>query len=185
MRITKKLLAARAAFKNRVSNFVKAIGAVECDGTYRFKVDTPIGLMQISLWDSAIMCRFDDVEQATPYTRRHTSQSCNPYSGKWNWHFDDNADTLNSQCERGFVRYVTKLMSERLPHDLSKMTPVQHELCVAHLERLPERELRRRQDLTTKQIGMAFDQRNEAMLASLHVRNEHLRLAVDRKEFSS
>jgi len=183
-RITKKLLAARAAFKARVSNFLKSVGADETERLYEWKLATPIGELNVSLWDNAIMCRFIEVEKAITFTRRFTSQSCNPYSGKWNWHFDDDADTLNGNCEAQFVRYVKLLMSlETLPDDLTTLTSDQTEKCVARLAKFPLAELRRRQDLANRQIELAFTPCNEAALANLHVRVEHLRMAVDRQTF--
>ena len=183
-RITKKLLAARAAFKTRVSDFLKAVGADESDGSYEWKLDTPIGELSVSLWDNAIMCRFADVEQGTAFTRQFSAQSSNPYSGKWNWHFEDAADTLNGNCEAQFVRYVKLLLSlGTLPEDLTTMTPDQTETCVARLAKFPLAELRRRQDLANRQIELAFMPSHEAALANLHVRVEHLRMAVDRQAF--
>ena len=184
-RITKKLLAARAAFKQRVSDFLTKLGASESDGLSRWKLDTPLGELDISIWDSAIMCRFTDVERGSNFTRQFTSQSSNPFSGKWNWHFTDDPDTLNGNCEAQFVRYVTLLMSLNcLPSDLTTLTPDQTEQCVARLSKFPLAELRRRQSSTDRQIELAFDQRNEASLANLRVRAEHLWLAVERKSFS-
>lgn len=183
MRITKKLKAARAAFKQRVASFLQELGAVEHDGLYEFKLLTPIGEMGISLWDSAIMCRFWDVEQAKEFTRRFTSQACNPYSGKWNWHFDDDANTLNGDCEASFRFYMERVMGHGLPDDLTTLTPGQHDYCVCRLEVLPLADLRRRQDLTAQQIEAAHEQRNDKALANLRVREEHLRLAVNRKDF--
>lgn len=184
-RITKKLIAARSNFQNRVSNFIRAIGGVEHDGLYRFKLDTPIGEMGISVWDLAIMCRFWNVVKASEFTRRHTSQSCNPHSGKWNWHFSDDATTLNANCEAEWVRYMTKLMSlGHLPEDLTQMTTEQTQQVVEQLSRLPLRELRRRQDLTQQQSALAFELRNDDVLRNLQVRAEHLRMAVDRKCFA-
>ena len=55
-RITKKLLAARAAFKARVSGFLKSVGASQSDGSYEWKLTTPIGDLSVGVWDSAIMC---------------------------------------------------------------------------------------------------------------------------------
>ena len=181
-RTTKKLLAARVAFKQRVTEFLKAVGAAENDGLYEWRLNTPVGELDISLWDNAIMCRFADVERATEFTRQFTSQSCNPFSGKWNWHFDDCADTLHDNCEAQFVRYVTVLMSlGTLPADLTTLTTDQIEHCMARLSKHPLAELRHRQDLTNRQIELAFNQRNDVALANLHVRAEHLRLAVERK----
>ena len=183
-RITKKLLAARAAFKTRVCDFLKTVGASSNDGTYEWKLNTPIGELGVSLWDAAIMCRFADVEQGKAFTRQFAAQSSNPYSGKWNWHFEDDADTLNGNCEAQFVKYVKLLMSlETLPEDLTKLSSDQTEKCVSRLAKFPLAELRRRQALANRQIELAFIPRNDAALANLHVRAEHLRLAVDRQEF--
>lgn len=158
------------------------MGASPSDGVYEWKLNTPIGELSVGLWDNAIVCRFAEVEKATAFTRQLTAQPCNPYSGKWNWHFEDDADTLNGDCEAQFVRYVTLLMSlGALPADLTTLTPDQTEHCVARLSRFPLAELRRRQDLTHRQIELAFNQRNDAALTSLQVRAEHLRLAVDRQ----
>jgi hypothetical protein len=183
-RITKKLLAARAAFRKRVCDFLKGAGAIPSDQFYELKLATPYGDLDISIWDAAIMCRFAEVEKGTDFTRKFTAQSCNPYSGKWNWHFDDDADELNGDCEAQFVRYVTLLLSlGRFPADLTKLTPEQTEHSVARLSKLPLAELRRRQDLTNRLIELAFARRNDVALSNLHVRAEHLRLAVDRQAF--
>lgn len=183
-RITKKLLAARAAFKTRVWDFLKGMGAFQNDGTYEWKFATPIGDLSVSLWDAAIMCRFADVERGKAFTRQFAAQSSNPFSGKWNWHFEDDADTLNGNCEAQFVRYVKLLMSlGTLPEDLTTLTPDQTEKCVARLAKFPLAELRRRQALANRQIELAFTPNNDAALANLHVRVEYLRMAVDRQAF--
>lgn len=183
-RITKKLLAARAAFNTRVCDFLKGMGASQDDGAYEWKLATPIGDLNVSLWDSAIMCRFADVERGKAFTSQFAGLSSNPYSGKWNWHFEDDAETLNGNCEAQFVRYVKLLMSlDTLPQDLTTLTPDQTEKCVARLSKFPLAELRRRQDLANRQIVLAFVPSHDAALANLHVRVEHLRMAVDRQAF--
>lgn len=185
-RIMKKLLVARAAFRQRVCGFLRSVGASPSDGAYDWKLNTPIGELGVSVWDNAIVCRYAEVEKGTEFTCKLTAQPCNPYSGKWNWHFEDDAEVLNGDCEAQFVRYVTLLMSlGALPADLSALTPDQTEHCVARLSRFPLAELRRRQDLTNRQIELAFQQRNAVAIANLHVRADHLRLAVDRKTFGS
>ena len=70
-----------------------------------------------------------------------------------------------------------------LPSDLTTLTPEQTEQSVAHLSKLPLAELRRRQALANCQIELAFVPSNDAALANLHVRVEHLRMAVDRQAF--
>src|SRR5690242_9636517 len=118
-RITKNLLAARAVFKQRVCGFLRTVGASPCDGAYDWKINTPIGELGVSVWDNAIVCRFAEVEKGTEFTRKLTAQPCNPYSGKWNWHFNDDANTLYGNCESQFVRYVTLLMTlGQFPADL-------------------------------------------------------------------
>ena len=94
MRVSKKLEAARAAFRRRVIDEIKGQGAVETNGLYGYTLPTPIGELGISVWDSAIICRFFDVPKAVAFTSRHTSQSCNPHSGKWNWHWSKDDDPV-------------------------------------------------------------------------------------------
>lgn len=183
-RITKKLLAARTAFKQRVCGFLKSVEASSSDGVYEWILDTPIGELGVGLWDNAIVCRFTEVEKGTEFTRKLTAQSCNPYSGKWNWHFEDDADTLNGNCEAQFVRYVTLLMSiDTFPSDLTTLTREQSAHSISRLSKFSLAELRRRQDLTNRQIELAAKQHNDAALANLQVRAEHLRLAVEREAF--
>lgn len=59
-----------------------------------------------------------------------------------------------------------------LPHDLTKLTAELVEWCVAYHVALPLAEIRRRQDLTDRQIGMAWQQRNDFALNNLRVREE-------------
>lgn len=185
MRVTKKFRTAHAAFKNRVIDELKTRGAVEHDGLYDFKLETPIGDIGISVWESAIMCRLWSVEAGRRFTEQHCpSRTCNRYSGKWNHHYTDDATTLNAVPEVEFFFYLDKLLIDALRQDLSSLSLPQHESCVAHLGRLPLHELRRRQDLNTKQIETAHRQLNESALSNLHIRDEHLRAAVERKEFA-
>lgn len=183
-RPTKLLIRARANFRERVISLLKALGGIEDNRFYQFTLNTPIGEMGLSVWDTAIMCRFEDVEKATEFTNRHTSQGCNPFSGKWNWHFDDDAKVLNGQPESQFVRYMAKLMSaESWPKDLTQLTTEQTEQAVEQLSKLPLRDLRRRQELTKKQMALAFEMRHDESLRNFQVRFEHLRMAVDRQCF--
>ena len=46
-------------------------------------------------------------------------------------------------------------MRTGLPHDLTKLTAEQVEWCVAHHAAMPLAEIRRRQELTDQQIGVA------------------------------
>lgn len=69
---------------------------------------------------------------------------------------------------------------QSLPRDLTAMTPAQVQWCVAYHAAMPLAEIRRRQELTDLQIGMAWRQRNDFALANLRVREEILRRAAER-----
>ena len=70
---------------------------------------------------------------------------------------------------------------QSLPRDLTKLTLAQVEWCVAYHAAMPLSEIRRRQELTDQQIGLAWRPRNDFALANLRVREEILRRAADRK----
>ena len=59
--ITKRLARAHAAFKQAVTAYIVSKGARRVDQFYDFEIDTPAGLLGISVWDDAIMTRFSDV----------------------------------------------------------------------------------------------------------------------------
>jgi hypothetical protein len=71
-------------------------------------------------------------------------------------------------------------MRQGLPRDLTLLTLAQVEWCVAYHAAMPLTEIRRRQDLAERQIGLAWQQRNEFALANLRVREEILRRAAER-----
>lgn len=49
-----------------------------------YSLETRLGKLGISIWDTSIMCRFDDVARAEAGIG--VSGHCmNPHSGKWNW----------------------------------------------------------------------------------------------------
>jgi hypothetical protein len=110
-RTTKRLTTARTAFQSRVIDFIVKLGAIKSDRLYDFTIATPAGEVGISVWESAIMCRFSNVDAGTEFsTINGCGHTSNPYSGKWNWHYPDDADTLNAVCERDFIRYFERLM---------------------------------------------------------------------------
>ena len=61
------------------------------------------------------------------------------------------------------------------------LSAAQFDWCVAYHAALPLAEIRRRQELTDRQIGMAWQQRNDFALNNLRVREEILRRAAERK----
>lgn len=68
-----------------------------------------------------------------------------------------------------------------LPRDLTLLSLEQTEFCVAFYAAKPLGDIRRRQELTDRQIGWAVEQRNDFALGNLRVREELLRLAAERK----
>ena len=73
---------------------------------------------------------------------------------------------------------------QSLPHDLTKLTLAQLEWCVVYHRAMPLSEIRRRQELTDQQIGLAWRQRNDFALANL-VRRTKPRPAGGRAERQS
>jgi hypothetical protein len=65
-----------------------------------------------------------------------------------------------------------------LPQDLSKMTRSQSAQVVDYLKELPLKELRKRQELVEKQLGMA---KTSKAVSNLHIMDHHLWTAVYQK----
>jgi len=104
--VTKKLLKAQAFFQHNVQEFLESVGATNNnDG---FILHTPIGLLNIHIYENWIACRFDDVCAATVFTKGVS----NPFSGKWNWLYHDNEITLNNGLAIGdFVHAIERLLA--------------------------------------------------------------------------
>jgi hypothetical protein len=86
---SKRQLKAEQRFDEAVTDFV--LSQCERPGTfYEYELDTPAGLLHISVHEGWVATRFDDVALGTKFTES-CGRSCNPYSGKWNFHY---ADTL-------------------------------------------------------------------------------------------
>ena len=68
---------------------------------YDWEIETIAGAMRVTPYDTWVACRFDDVDAAKQRVRFGT---LNPWSGKWNWHFDrpgaNDAGFFNEQIER-------------------------------------------------------------------------------------
>ena len=52
---------------------------------YDLELDTVAGTLRVTPYQNWIACRFDDVEAAK---QRVGFGALNPWSGKWNWHFE-------------------------------------------------------------------------------------------------
>lgn len=111
---SKQLAKAYSAFRQAVTEYIIGLGAVK-GSFYDYELTTPAGLLHLSVWDTTLMTRFDDVDRAKHLTAS-CSQSCNPYSGKWNFHFSNDPDSLRPDAVLSHLRhYLDALMSWREP----------------------------------------------------------------------
>ena len=92
MRITKKLMKARTFFRRNVCEYLESVGAVAkpCDFAREYLLETPVGRLTITVFDNWIACCFADPKAAAARV------PSNPYSGKWNFHYADDAGVLNN-----------------------------------------------------------------------------------------
>lgn len=110
---SKKLLKAQEFFRRSMKEFIESKGAIPTpDGFYDHALVTPIGCLRITVYENWIACRFDNVTAATVFTTRHCGGiACNPYSGKWNFHYHDDANTLSDLLlTRSFVACLERLL---------------------------------------------------------------------------
>ncbi len=84
---SKRQLKAEERFNEAVTEFFTGLGA-RPGSFYDHELDTPAGLLHVSVYENWVATRFDDVAQGRAF-----SESCgrpsNPFSGKWNHHFPD------------------------------------------------------------------------------------------------
>lgn len=91
-------------FAAAVTQAIKELGARE-GGAYGLQLDTRAGLLELSPYEDWVACRFEDVARAN--VEIHHGQ-LNPYSGKWNWHFDN----LDAADVEHFKRQVSSIVEE-------------------------------------------------------------------------
>ena len=93
--VPKRLAKAQERFKAGLTEFIVSKGTRPSD-FYDHEIDTPAGLLRISIHDNWIATRFDDVAEG----RRFSSSigvGCNPFSGKWNFHYSDDVTSLDPE----------------------------------------------------------------------------------------
>jgi hypothetical protein len=96
--------AIRVSVNKKIIDTFLALGAKKDDDDY-YKVNTQVGELRFTIHDDSIYAgiyaRFDDVAAAKTKVYYGPSSRLNPYSGKWNWHFDwDQAEMVLQQFER-------------------------------------------------------------------------------------
>ena len=86
-RKSRRQLKSERRFVEAVTEFFTTLGA-RPGSFYDFELSTPAGLLHLSVHGTWVATRFDDVAEGRAFTESCGS-SCNPYSGKWNFHFPD------------------------------------------------------------------------------------------------
>lgn len=81
-------------FNNKVGKIVLALGGIP-DTFYKWVIETKAGKLYISVHEAeasklfSIFCRFDDAKLANEILPENCKGNLNNYSGKWNFHFQD------------------------------------------------------------------------------------------------
>lgn len=116
---------AARAFTDACLEAFRQLGAKPCEPFYindnRHAIETKAGTLRMSPCPmmsgghgGQIFCRFDDVERAKLLLPRDSSISgLNPYSGKWNQYYFDEADS--ARIVEDFVRRVRPLLPSAAP----------------------------------------------------------------------
>lgn len=107
---TKRQHKAGQQFHEAVTGFVVDLGA-RPGSFYDYALDTPGGLLHVSVHDGWVVTRFEDVDQGTRFSES-CGRSSNPYSGKWNFHY---ADTVSVKVVLADLRYWFGLLIEWEP----------------------------------------------------------------------
>ena len=84
---SKRLLKAEERFKAAVTTYIVSLGAHPVK-FYDYEIGTPAGVLHVSICDDWVATRFDNPARGTEFTKT-CGHACNPYSGKWNFHFGD------------------------------------------------------------------------------------------------
>ena len=75
----------RFDFESACLAMLQSLGATQGNACYPWQLHTVAGVLRLRVMEDWLACRFDDVERAKSVVG---PGRLNPYSGKWNWHFD-------------------------------------------------------------------------------------------------
>jgi len=109
---SKRQLKAERRFVEVVTEFFTTLGA-RPGSFYDHALGTPAGLLHVSIHGNWIATRFDDVAQGRVFSES-CGRPCNPYSGKWNFHFPDSLHPDAAIADLWYWFY--RLMSWRPSH---------------------------------------------------------------------
>jgi len=101
---------AHERFKATVTDFILGLGA-RPGRFYDHELNTPAGLLHLTVHRDWLACRFDDVLEGAGFTAS-CHRPCNPYSGKWNFHFHDDPQSLQPESVLPLLKhYFERLMT--------------------------------------------------------------------------
>jgi len=88
--VTRRIKFDDDGFRFTVTDFLLSLGARP--GTfYRYELDTPAGLLHLSVHERWLATRFENVAMGTQFSES-CGRPCNPFSGKWNVCYDESDD---------------------------------------------------------------------------------------------
>jgi len=134
---SKRLVAAQLRFQQRVVDALQSLGAVRTHERYlQYRLTTPAGLLNISIYENWIATCFDNVLLGANFSNAY-GKPCNPYSGKWNWHYNDAAKTLVSpHIIDDFLAAITALQAYTPPTEI-QWRPSRWEMPAVHQQETP------------------------------------------------
>lgn len=96
-------------FTPAVCAHLEAAHATCVDGKREYRIDTRGGMLRVSVYETWIACRFEDVARAWSIEpHRRTGVNMNPHSGKWNHHYSTQADP--ALCAAEFLRCLRSVI---------------------------------------------------------------------------
>jgi hypothetical protein len=118
-RKSERNLKAERRFVEAVTEFVIGLGARPAS-FYDYEMDTPAGLLRVTVYETWVATRFDDVGLGRAFSES-CGRSCNPYSGKWNFHYADSHPTEVVIADLRF--WFDRLLSWKPSHVSQPSTP--------------------------------------------------------------
>lgn len=112
-RLCKRVRLARENFQQSVIEYLVSKGATH-DSFYRFQIETKAGRLYITPYENWIAACFADVERAKQLLGSSLHGRLNPSTGKWNFHFADEALEGNVALDC-FTSHVERLLLD-MPH---------------------------------------------------------------------
>lgn len=101
-RKTKRLLKLEERFKKLITEYFVALGA-QPGHFYDYELDTPAGLLHLTIYEDWVATRFDDVARGVAFTSKvGNGNVCNKYSGKWNFHYPEGTTPEAAMPSLGF-----------------------------------------------------------------------------------